>query len=91
MWGSACLVQVQVHHEAAGEHPPRQVGIGEVEHDVPPGLVGADQLRNLDLDHDEDDDVDEEEDGDDEEELTTPSSAFTVETARPSTVPFSTA
>jgi hypothetical protein len=84
MRGGARLVQVQVHHETAREHPPRQVGTREVEHDVPSDLLGAEELGDLDLDHD----VDEDGEG---KEATSPSSAFTVDTTRPSTAPPSTA
>ena len=99
--GDTCFVPVQVHHEAAREHPPREVGIGEIEHDVPRGALGALQLGDLDGDHDDDDEEedeedegDDDEDGDDDEgrkELTSRSSALTVDTTRPSMVPPSTA
>lgn len=81
MGGDACLVQVQVHHEATGEHPPRQIGVCEVEHPVPGGPLGAEQLGNLDLDHD-DDAV---------EDVTASNSARTADTTRPSTTPPATA
>lgn len=38
---SARLVHVQMHHQATREYPPGQVGIGEVEYNVPSGLFGA--------------------------------------------------
>lgn len=41
MGAHTCFMQMQVHHEAACEHPPRQVGVREVKHDVPGELVDA--------------------------------------------------
>ena len=65
--------------------------VGEVENDVPSGVLGAHQFGDLDLGHG--DDGEEEDDGEDDggEEPISPSSALTVDATRPSMAPFSTA